>query len=155
MINKQKPPATVAEYIARQEKKTQAILKKLRATVLKAAPDAEERISYQMPAYFLKGVLVYFAAWEKHIGLYPGTEAIEEFAGDIAAYVHAKGSVQFPLDRPIPYGLVTRIVKFRVTQKSAGKSAPAGKGTGAKKGARAGRGKGNGRSSTRIAARRS
>ncbi len=128
MINKQKPPATVQKYIARQDRKTQAILKKLRATVLRSAPDAEERISYQMPAYFMKGVLVYFAAWEKHIGLYPGVQAIEEFAADLTTYVHAKGSIQFPLDRPIPYGLVTRIVKYRVTQKCAGTSATMSKG---------------------------
>ncbi len=130
--------ATVAEYIARQDRKTQAILKKLRATIMKAAPEAEERISYQMPAYFMKGVLVYFAAWEKHIGLYPGARAIEVFAEDIARYVHAKGSIQFPLDRPMPYGLVTRIVKYRVeeTGKKVKKATGAKAATKAKAGAR-------------------
>jgi uncharacterized protein YdhG (YjbR/CyaY superfamily) len=112
-------PNTVREYIGQQDKKTQAILRKLRATILKAAPGAEERISYKMPAYFMKGVLVYFAAWEKHIGLYPGAQAIVEFDRDLAKYVHAKGSIQFPLDKPIPFALVTRIVKYRVKQKSA------------------------------------
>lgn len=141
MKSASKAPATVAEYIARQDRTTQAILKKLRATVLKAAPDAEERISYQMPAYFMKGVLVYFAAWEKHIGLYPGSQAIEEFAADLTTYVHAKGSIQFPLDRPMPYGLVTRIVKYRVTQKSAGRSSGAVGGKRVQKGALRGKGK--------------
>lgn len=135
MKSKQKPPATVNEYIARQDRKTQAILRKLRGVIMKAAPDAEERISYQMPAYFMKGVLVYFAAWEKHIGLYPGSQAIEEFASDLTTYVHAKGSIQFPLDRPLPFGLVTRIVKYRVTQKSGGTGARSTSGKPAKKGA--------------------
>ncbi len=112
------PPATVAEYIAQQPPKTRAVLKKLRALILKTAPGAEERISYRMPAYFLKGVLVYFAAWEKHIGLYPGSQAIEVFEEDLARYVHAKGSIQFPLDRPLPTALVRRIVQFRVMQKA-------------------------------------
>jgi uncharacterized protein YdhG (YjbR/CyaY superfamily) len=126
MRGKPEAPVTVAEYIARQDRKTQAILKKLRAVILKAAPEAEERISYQMPAYFMKGVLVYFAAWEKHIGLYPGAQAIEVFEDDIAKYVHAKGSVQFPLDKPLPFGLVGRIVKFRVEEKKNAKKAKTG-----------------------------
>lgn len=130
--------ATVGEYIAGHDRKTQAILRKLRSTILRAAPDAEERISYQMPAYFMKGVLVYFAAWEKHIGLYPGSQAIEEFAGDLTKYEHAKGSIQFPLDRPMPFGLVTRIVKYRVTQQGWGTRARSGKDKAEKKGASSG-----------------
>ena len=122
MKNRGEAPATAAEYIARQDKKTQAVLRKLRAVILKNAPGAEERISYQMPAYFLNGVLVYFAAWEKHIGLYPGAEAIVEFGSELTAYVHAKGSIQFPLERPMPFGLIARIVKYRVTLKGESKN---------------------------------
>ena len=107
-------PVTVAEYIGQQDRKTQAILKKLRATILKTAPGAEERISYRMPAYFMKGVIVYFAAWEKHVGLYPGAGAIVEFEKELETYVHAKGSIQFPLERPFPYGLVQKIVRYRL-----------------------------------------
>ena len=129
MRDKAAAPSTVAEYIARQDKKTQAVLRKLRAVILKNAPGAEERISYQMPAYFLNGVLVYFAAWEKHIGLYPGAQAIVEFESELTKYVHAKGSIQFPLEKPLPFGLVSRIVKYRVTRKGVQKS----KGTGTRK----------------------
>ena len=114
MKNTPIPPATVAEYIDRWDPHTRAVLRKLRATIRKAAPEAEERLSYRMPAYFMKRVLVYFAAWEKHIGLYPGARAIEVFKDDIARYVHAKGSIQFPLARPLPIGLITKIVRFRV-----------------------------------------
>jgi uncharacterized protein YdhG (YjbR/CyaY superfamily) len=114
MQTKAEPPATVAEYIGQQDKKTQAVLKKLRTVILKNAPGAEERISYRMPAYFMKGILVYFAAWEKHIGLYPGAQAIVAFKEDLATYVHAKGSIQFPLEKPLPAGLIARIVKYRV-----------------------------------------
>ena len=148
MKNRVEAPATAAEYIARQDKKTQAVLRKLRAVILKNAPGAEERISYQMPAYFLNGVLVYFAAWEKHIGLYPGAEAIVEFEGELAKYVHAKGSIQFPLDTPLPVGLIARIVKYRVTRKSRDKSnktktvRTAGKSTGRNTTKRTARGKG-------------
>jgi uncharacterized protein YdhG (YjbR/CyaY superfamily) len=134
MKGKAEAPATVAEYIARQDRTTQGVLKKLRAVILKAAPDAEERISYRMPAYFMKGVLVYFAAWEKHVGLYPGAQAIVEFEKDLVKYVHAKGSIQFPLDKPLPFALVARIMKYRVSMvgqkgatKSKGRNAARGK----------------------------
>jgi uncharacterized protein YdhG (YjbR/CyaY superfamily) len=112
-------PATVEEYIARQDRKTQAVLKKLRALIRKTAPEAEERISYRMPAYHMKGVLVYFAAWEKHIGIYPGAAAVAAFEKELAGYVHAKGSIQFRLDRPFPYGFVKRILKERMGELAA------------------------------------
>jgi uncharacterized protein YdhG (YjbR/CyaY superfamily) len=133
MKGKAEAPATVAEYVARQDRKTQAILRKLRAVIMKNAPGAEERISYQMPAYFMNGVLVYYAAWEKHIGLYPGAQAIVDFEGELTKYVHAKGSIQFPLDRPMPFGLIARIVKYRVTQKGESTNAQKGVTKGTKK----------------------
>ncbi|MGH7937879.1 MAG: iron chaperone, partial [Chthoniobacterales bacterium] len=94
----------------------QEILKRIRRTIRKGAPDAEEAISYRMPAFMLKGVLVYFAAFKKHIGLYPRASGIAKFKKDLSAYKSAKGSVQFPLDKPIPYDLIARIVKFRVKE---------------------------------------
>jgi uncharacterized protein YdhG (YjbR/CyaY superfamily) len=112
----QKIPKTVDEYIAARPKDVQAILKKVRATIRKAAPDAEEKISYRMPAYAQKGVLLYFAAQQKHLGFYPTSKGITAFTKELSSYVTGKGSVQFPHDRPVPYGLIERIVKFRVKQ---------------------------------------
>ena len=106
-------------YISQFPADTQAILEKVRATIRHAAPDAKEVISYQMPAFRLHGILVYFAAWQKHIGLYPpifGDKALEK-AG--ARYAGPKGNLQFPLDEPIPYGLIERIVMLRVKQDAA------------------------------------
>lgn len=104
------------EYIARYPREVQEKLKKMRATIRKAAPAAEETISYQIPTFFLKGNLVHFAAFKNHIGFYPTSTGIERFKDELSAYEGAKGSVKFPFDRPIPYGLVTRIVKFRVRE---------------------------------------
>ena len=92
------------------------ILEELRVTIKAAAPAAEERISYQMPTFFLKGNLVHFAAYKRHIGFYPTPSGIEKFQKELAVYASAKGSVQFPLDKPIPYALIRRIVKFRVKE---------------------------------------
>lgn len=113
-----KPPATkdIDGYISQFPADVQAILEKVRGTIRRAAPDAKEVISYQMPAFRLHGMLVYFAAWQKHIGLYPpiaGDEALEKA---IARYAGPKGNLQFPLDEPIPYDLIGRIVKLRVKQ---------------------------------------
>ena len=94
----------------------QRVLRRIRATVRKAVPGAEETISYQMPAFKQHGILVYFAAWKKHIGLYPpisGDKALEKAA---ARYAGPKGNLQFPLDEPIPHNLIERIVKLRVKQ---------------------------------------
>jgi len=112
----QAPPKTIDEYIAGFPKDVQAILEQVRQTIRQAAPDAEEKISYQMPAFTLKGNLVYFGAFKNHIGFYPIPSGIEEFKEELSAYEQGKGSVQFPLDKPIPYDLISRIVKFRVKE---------------------------------------
>ena len=107
---------SIDEYIATFPEETQKILKEIRATIKAAAPDAEEKISYQMPTFTLKGNLVHFAAFKKHIGFYPVPTGIEKFKKELAAYESGKGSVQFPLDEPIPYDLISRIVEFRVKE---------------------------------------
>jgi uncharacterized protein YdhG (YjbR/CyaY superfamily) len=109
-------PRTVDEYIAGFPPDVQAILKRIRLTIRLAAPDAEETIRYQMPTFTLQGNLVHFAAFKQHIGFYPVPTGIEKFKKELAAYKGGKGSVQFPLDRPIPYDLISRIVKFRVKE---------------------------------------
>ncbi len=106
----------VDSYIADFPRATQELLEKLRETIRKAAPDAEECISYAMPAYKLSGMLVYFAGYVGHIGFYPGAGGIAEFLDEITQYKYAKGSVRFPLDKPLPLKLITRIVKFRVKE---------------------------------------
>jgi len=116
MRTNQTAPRNIDEYIAGFPPDVQEILEKIRTTIRKAAPDAEETIKYQMPTFTLKGNLVYFAAFTKHIGFYPVPTGIEKFKKELAAYEQGKGSVQFPLDRPIPYGLISKIVKFRVKE---------------------------------------
>jgi uncharacterized protein YdhG (YjbR/CyaY superfamily) len=106
----------VDEYIAAFPRETASMLLQLRETIRAVAPDAEEAISYAMPAYKLNGMLVYFAGYAKHIGFYPGAGGIAVFKDELSAYKWAKGSVQFPLDRPLPIKLITRIVKFRITE---------------------------------------
>lgn len=113
-----KKPIDVDDYIAGFPIETQQILEQLRITIKEAAPQAEEVISYGMPAFKLKGVLVYFAAYANHIGFYPTPSGIAAFKKELSVYKSAKGSVQFPLDRPLPSGLIKRIVKFRVTESS-------------------------------------
>ena len=110
-------PRTVDEYIAGFAPDVQEVLKRIRYTVQAAAPEAEETISYRMPAFKLNGTLVYFAAFNKHIGLYPPVRGDEKLMRDVAPYAGAKGNLQFPLDKPIPYELIRRIVKARVHQK--------------------------------------
>ncbi len=109
-----KAPKDIDEYIARFPRDVQQILEKIRTTVSNAAPDAQETISYQMPCFALHGNLVYFAAFKKHIGFYPTPSGIEEFEQELAKYEGGKGTVRFPLDKPIPFGLIRKIVKFRV-----------------------------------------
>jgi len=104
---------TVDEYIALFPASVQEKLQSLSATIQKAAPDAVERISYGMPAFYLQGNLVYFAAFKKHIGFYPTPSGIAAFKTELAAYKSAKGSVQFPLDQPLPLELIDRIVQYR------------------------------------------
>jgi uncharacterized protein YdhG (YjbR/CyaY superfamily) len=107
---------TVDEYLALFPPSTQERLTQLRAAIRKAAPRALESISYGMPAYKQGGVLVYFAGYARHIGFYPLPSAIRAFQKDIARYKSAKGSVQFPLDEPLPLTLVAKMVKFRVKE---------------------------------------
>lgn len=116
---------SIDEYIATFPEATQKILKKIRATIKAAAPDAEEKISYQMPTFTLKGNLVHFAAFKNHIGFYPTPTGIEKFKKELSVYEGAKGSVQFPLDKPIPYDLISKIVKFRVKENLANAGAKA------------------------------
>jgi len=106
----------VDEYIARFPPEVQKILDKIRLTIKKAAPAAEETVKYQMPAFILRGNLVYFAAFKKHIGFYPRTTGIQKFKKDLSVYEGAKGSVKFPLDKSIPFGLIGKIVKFRARE---------------------------------------
>ena len=116
-----KPEASkdIDGYISKFPDEVQAILEKVRATISQAAPDAKEVISYQMPAFKQHGILVYFAAWKQHIGLYPpisGDKAVEKA---VARYAGPKGNLQFPLEEPIPFKLIERIVKLRLKQNTA------------------------------------
>jgi uncharacterized protein YdhG (YjbR/CyaY superfamily) len=103
-------------YIAGFPEETQRLLEELRITILEAAPGAEQVISYQMPAFKLNRVLVYFAAYNNHIGFYPTASGIEVFKSEFSEYKWSKGAVQFPLDKPLPLDLISKIVKFRVEE---------------------------------------
>ena len=107
---------TIDAYIASFPEDVQVKLDKLRQTIREAAPDAVEKISYQMPTFALHGNLVHFAAYKNHIGFYPTPSAIEKFQQELSSYKSSKGAVQFPLDQPIPYALVSQIVAFRVRE---------------------------------------
>ena len=109
-------PSTIDEYIAQFPDDIQIILQNIRRIVHDAAPDAQEKIAYQMPTFTLNGNLVHFAAFKNHVGFYPTPSGTEKFKKEIAAYKAAKGSIQFPLSQPIPYELITKIVKFRVQE---------------------------------------
>jgi uncharacterized protein YdhG (YjbR/CyaY superfamily) len=110
-------PQDIDAYIAGFPTDVQQILEKIRKTIRKAAPGAEETISYLIPTFNLKGrYLIYFAAYKKHIGLYPAPRGNERFKKELSRYEGGKGTVRFPLDKPIPLALVTRIVKFRINQ---------------------------------------
>ena len=109
-------PINIDEYISGFPEETQKILEQLRATIKKAAPQADEVISYGMPAFKLNGMLAWFAAHSTHIGFYPRVSAIEAFKKELSIYKGSKGTVQFPLDKPLPLGLITKIVKFRVNE---------------------------------------
>jgi uncharacterized protein YdhG (YjbR/CyaY superfamily) len=109
-------PNNIDQYIAAFPPEVQAILQRIRATIGNAAPDARETISYQIPAFMLNGTLVYFAAFKKHIGFYPPVSGDARLENAIAPYAGEKGNLRFPLDQPIPYRLIERIVKHRVKQ---------------------------------------
>lgn len=111
-------PINVDEYISAFPVETKILLEQLRSTIKKAAPKAEEVISYGMPAYKINGMLVYFAGYKKHIGFYPTSSGIAHFKKDLSIYKGAKGSVQFPLDKKLPLALISKIVKFRLAENS-------------------------------------
>lgn len=115
-VKPKETPTTIDDYIAGYPEDVREILQTVRTTIRKAAPAAKETISYQMPAFTLNGSLVYFAAFKNHIGFYPKTTAIRKFKKELAGYETAKGTIRFPLDKPIPYSLITEIVKFRVNE---------------------------------------
>jgi uncharacterized protein YdhG (YjbR/CyaY superfamily) len=108
--------ATINEYIAGFPESTQLILEELRATIRKAAPDAQESINYGIPTFTLNGNLVHFGSFKNHIGFYPAPSGIEAFKKELSIYDGAKGSIKFPIDKPLPLGLITKIVKFRVKE---------------------------------------
>ncbi|PYV87487.1 MAG: hypothetical protein DMG05_17500 [Acidobacteria bacterium] len=117
MKTKPSAPNTIDEYIAGFPKDVQVILDKIRRTITKAVPGAEETISYQMPTFTLEGnYLVYFAAFKKHIGFYPAPIGNAEFKEELSVYAAGKGTVRFPLDKPIPFDLTSKIVNFRVKE---------------------------------------
>ena len=107
---------TIDEYISSFPKEIQTLLEQVRETIHKAAPEAEEAIKYAMPTFILNGNLVHFAAFKHHIGFYPVPSGIEAFKKELSSYKGAKGSVQFPLDKPMPLDLISRIVEFRVNE---------------------------------------
>ncbi|WP_310832511.1 iron chaperone [Paenibacillus pedocola] len=107
---------SIDDYIAKAAPEVQDLLERVRQVIHEAAPEAKEKISYQMPTFELHGNLVHFAAFKKHIGFYPAPQGIEAFHDELSIYKGAKGSVQFPLDQPLPYDLISRIVKFRAAE---------------------------------------
>ena len=109
-------PASIDEYIAAFPPEVRAKLERIRAAIREAAPEAKERMAYRMPAFSQDGDLAFFAAFKAHIGFYPLPAAMEAFRERLAPYKTAKGSVQFPLDRPLPVDLIRRIVEFRVRE---------------------------------------
>jgi uncharacterized protein YdhG (YjbR/CyaY superfamily) len=106
----------IDEYIAAFPKDIQKLLRQMRTTIRKAAPKAEEKIGYGIPTFTLNGNLVHFAAAKNHIGFYPAPGGIEAFKKELSGYEGSKGTIKFPLDEPLPLALITKIVKFRVTQ---------------------------------------
>jgi len=115
---KRAKPKSIDEYIAWFSPEVRAILEKIRSTIGNAAPGAQETISYSIPAFKLNGILVYFAAFQKHIGFYPPVKGDAKLEKALSIYAGEKGNLRFPLDQPIPYGLIERIVKLRVKQNS-------------------------------------
>ncbi len=109
-------PGSIDEYVAGFPPDVREALETLRRTIRKAAPRAEERISYHMPAFADHGILVWFAAYRNHVGFYPTASGIRAFRRELSSYAVSKGTVRFPLDEPLPLGLIARIVRFRVTE---------------------------------------
>jgi len=119
MKDPESSPATVDEYIAACSPEARSILRRVRRVVREAAPDAEETISYRMPALRQNGILVYYAAFKHHIGLYPPVSGDARIEKAAAPYAGEKGNLRFPLDEPIPYDLISRITKLRLKQNRA------------------------------------
>lgn len=115
-MDRKKGFKNIDEYIATFPKNTQTVLQELRQAIRDAAPEAEEAISYQMPAFKLKGNLVYFAVFKNHIGFFPTSSGVQAFQKELSSYETSKGTIRFPLDKPIPFDLVKRIVKYRVKE---------------------------------------
>jgi uncharacterized protein YdhG (YjbR/CyaY superfamily) len=111
-----KPVTTIDDYIEGFPPTVQSVLSQLRSTIRQAAPQAVEKISYRIPTFYLNGNLVHFAAFEHHVGFYPAPSGIARFRKELTRYKSAKGSVQFPLDEPLPLGLIADIVEFRVAE---------------------------------------
>jgi len=127
MATRQATPSTIDEYIAGFSTEVRAILQKIRRTVAKAAPGAQETISYRIPSFTLNGMLVHFAAFKAHIGFYPPVRGDAKLVEAVARYAGEKGNLRFPLDEPIPYDLIERIVQHRVKQNRAKAAAKPGK----------------------------
>ena len=107
---------TIDEYIADFPQDVQKLLQQVRATIKKAAPKAEEKIGYGIPTFTLNGNLVHFGGYKNHIGFYPAPAGLKAFEKELAPYLAGKGTAQFPIDKPLPLGLISEIVKFRVKQ---------------------------------------
>ncbi len=107
---------TVDEYLSALPANTKGILKEVRKTIKQAAPQAEEMISYNMPAFKLFGGLIWYAAWKEHISLYPRSSRMEAFIKELSEYEGSKGTIKFPIDKPIPFDLISKIAKFRVKE---------------------------------------
>ena len=114
MKKQEQQPKTIDEYIADFPEDVQVKMQKVRAAIRKAAPQAEEAIKYGIPTLVLNGNLIHFAGYKNHIGLYPGSKPIEKFEEELSGFETSKGTVQFPLDKQIPYGLIGKITKFCV-----------------------------------------
>lgn len=115
------PPTPITDYILQYPPEVQEKLNQMRDTILEIIPEAEEKIAYGIPTFYLKGNVVHFAGYKSHIGFYPGADGIAAFTGELAAYKLSKGTVQFPLDQPLPLELVKRITTYRKEQNLAKK----------------------------------
>jgi uncharacterized protein YdhG (YjbR/CyaY superfamily) len=116
MDRKPQPIQTIDEYIAQYPEEIRDLLQKLRQTIRESAPEAREAISYRIPTFKLNGNLVHFAAFRDHISLFPTSSGVDAFREELSGYKISKGTIQFPLDKPIPFDLVRKIVKFRVRE---------------------------------------
>lgn len=116
MTNSSQPPVTVEDYIAAAPAAVQPVLRRIRSTVRKAVPQATERLSYRMPTFFAEGVVLHYAAFRSHIGLYPPVQGDADLEAAVAPYAGAKGNLRFPLDQPMPYALIARIARHRAQQ---------------------------------------